>query len=440
MSETWKRWEGQSVNGQFPLLRYAGGSRHSAVFFTRRKAAPEQAVIKLVAADPGTAAGQLQRWKKAAALSHPHLLRLFESGQCELEGTPLLYVVMETAEEDLSQILPERALTAAEVREMLPPVLDALTHIHGQGLTHGRVRPSNILAVENVVKVSTDTIRGSGELVASPDGWGGYDPPESSSRRLTSASDMWSLAVTLVQILTQQRPLWHPAEPAAPSLPEHTPEPFREIARHCLQVDPQQRWGVAEVAAALQPAPAKAGRARPSAGVDTNPEKKSKTWVYALGLIVALVVVGVLVLMGNKNRGSAPSAQTQEAASETGAKGGAPSEPLPPGRKSASTTGSAKGTVLERVMPNVSASARRTIEGKIKVDVRVSVDPSGKVTEAKLTSAGPSKYFARLALEAARDWKFSAPEKQGQAVASEWTLRFGYRRSGTDVVATQSVP
>ena len=91
-------------------------------------------------------------------------------------------------------------------------------------------------------------------------------------------------------------------------------------------------------------------------------------------------------------------------------------------------------------MPNVSASAQRTIDGKIKVVVRVSVDPSGKVTEAKLTSAGPSKYFARLALEAAQDWKFSAPEKQGQAVASEWTLRFGYRRSGTDVVAAQSVP
>src|SRR5262249_49850331 len=120
MSETWKRWEGQTVNGEFPLLRYAGGSRHSAVFLTKGKPGmPEFAAIKLIAADPANAVSHLQRWKESAELSHPHLLRLFESGQCEMEGTPLLYVVMETAEEDLSQILPERALAPAEVREML---------------------------------------------------------------------------------------------------------------------------------------------------------------------------------------------------------------------------------------------------------------------------------------------------------------------------------
>jgi TonB family protein len=91
-------------------------------------------------------------------------------------------------------------------------------------------------------------------------------------------------------------------------------------------------------------------------------------------------------------------------------------------------------------MPRVSASARATIEGKIKVGVRLKVDPSGKVSEAKLASPGPSKYFARLALEAARDWKFAAAQVQGQAVASEWRLQFGFRRSGTDVVATETAP
>jgi hypothetical protein len=38
----------------------------------------------------------------------------------------LIYVVMEYAEENLSQILPHRPLTPAEAREVLEPVLDAL--------------------------------------------------------------------------------------------------------------------------------------------------------------------------------------------------------------------------------------------------------------------------------------------------------------------------
>src|SRR5580765_1934471 len=100
MSETWKQWEGQTVNGEFPLLAYLGGSRHSAVFVTRRKVAPERAAIKLIRADHSSAESQLHRWKKSVELNHPNLVRIFESGRCEIESTPLLYVVMEIAEED----------------------------------------------------------------------------------------------------------------------------------------------------------------------------------------------------------------------------------------------------------------------------------------------------------------------------------------------------
>ena len=42
----------------------------------------------------------------------------------------LLYVVMEHAEENLSEILPQRALTPSEARDMLGLVLDALSNLH----------------------------------------------------------------------------------------------------------------------------------------------------------------------------------------------------------------------------------------------------------------------------------------------------------------------
>ena len=467
MSETWKQWEGQVVNGEFPLLRYLGGSRHSAVFLTGRKTGdPQKAAIKLILADPNGAENQLKRWQQSAELNHPNLVRVFEFGRCEIESTLLLYIVMEAAEEDLSQILPERALTAAEERQMLPSVLDALAYLHGKGMVHGRLRPSNILAAGDQVKVSTDTLRSSGERVVSPDGWGGYDPPESSTGRLTPASDAWSLAITIVQTLTQQRPLWHPAEPAAPSLPENTPEPFAEIARRCLQVDPQQRWTVAEITARLTEAPTKtsagAGSRSQRAAGDNGQAKPPKRG-YASALIAAVAVsavIAMVVLVGNRHRSlSLPASPVEVESQQAGpASAALPETTSPPvenkpgaevGSRKSTSHGSAdnavqgatgKGTILERVMPRVSPSARRTIEGRIKVAVRVDVDPSGKVTEAKLVSPGPSQYFARLALEAAREWTFSPAQVQGQAVASQWDLRFGFRRSGTDVDTKQTAP
>src|SRR5215469_8373007 len=103
MSDMWKQWEGHVVNGKFPLLRYLGGSESSAVFLTEREADPTvQAAIKLVSLSPKDAELQLSLWRRAAELSHPGLISLYEMGRRELGGMPLLYVVMELAEESLA--------------------------------------------------------------------------------------------------------------------------------------------------------------------------------------------------------------------------------------------------------------------------------------------------------------------------------------------------
>ncbi|MBV9339516.1 MAG: energy transducer TonB [Acidobacteria bacterium] len=62
--------------------------------------------------------------------------------------------------------------------------------------------------------------------------------------------------------------------------------------------------------------------------------------------------------------------------------------------------------------------------------MKVEVDASGAVTAANFITPGPSKYFGRLAIEAAQGWKFSPPTKDGQAQPSEWTLLFEYAKSG----------
>src|SRR5271165_2129608 len=140
-----RKWEGLVVDGKFPLRQWLGGSEHSAVFLTERLGQAQKVAIKLIA-QGAEAERQLSRWRAAAQLTHPHLMRIFEAGRCQVDGQPLLYLLMEYAEEDLSQILPQRPLAPAEVTDLLPALLDALSFLHGKGVVHSRVKPSNVHA------------------------------------------------------------------------------------------------------------------------------------------------------------------------------------------------------------------------------------------------------------------------------------------------------
>jgi TonB family protein len=258
MPESWKECEGQVVGGEFQLLEHLGGSDHSVVFRTERGQGQRQrAAIKLVQADPASAELQLSRWRQAAQLSHPHLIKLFESGRCRLAEMDLLYVVMEFAAENLAEFLPQRALSPAETRDMLEPFLETLTYLHGQGLLHGRIKPGNILAIDDQLKLSSDSVCRAGEAplsVTKPDV---YTAPEFAKGESSQAGDVWALGVTLLEALTQRAPE-HAASasenPGELQVPETLPQPFLDIARHSLHVEPRRRWSVAEVSARLNPA------------------------------------------------------------------------------------------------------------------------------------------------------------------------------------------
>src|ERR1700730_150152 len=233
MSDSWKDCEGQVIDGKFPLLQHLGGSDHSVVFLTQRgKIGGDKAAIKFVPAEPANAEIQLSRWKQAAQISHANLIRLFESGRCHLAGMDLLYVVMEYAPENLAQFLPERALSPAETRDMLEPFLETLVHLHGRGLVHGRIRPGNILAIDDQLKLSSDSLARTGEprpALGKPDA---YTAPESSATS-SPAGDVWSLGATLVETLTQHVP--EGKERAVLEVPDAVPQAFLDIARHSLR-------------------------------------------------------------------------------------------------------------------------------------------------------------------------------------------------------------
>src|SRR5712692_4778285 len=312
MPEAWKQWEGQVVNGEFPLRQYLGGSEHGAVFLTEHGKQLQKAAIKLIPADPATTELPPSRGKLAAELSHPRLIRLFQMGRCQLDGTELLYAVMEYAEEDLSQILPRRSLTPAEARDMLEPVLDALVYLHGQGFVHGHMKPANVMAIGDQLKISSDGLCRTGEPSGGLRKQSVYDPPEAASGEISPAGDVWSLGMTLVEALTQRLPTWERAGQGEPLLPGTIPAPFLDIARHCLRRDPQLRWTVADIQARLQqpvPVPQKQTTARPR---EASAKRRYLAPMAAGALVLAAMLAGLRLLNRRTETQRAPSVASQK--------------------------------------------------------------------------------------------------------------------------------
>jgi len=270
---------------------------------------------------------------------------------------------MEYAEENLAEVLRERPLTMDETRDMLPPVADALAYLHGQGLVHGNLKPSNILAVEDTVKISSEAVSAG-------------DP----------AADIRALGVTLVQAFT-------PPDGRRPTA-DALPFPFREIAQNCLHHDPRLPWSAAQIGAWLRSPERPASARRPG----------FRYYVAAAVLVVGAAIAGGLAM----HRTAAP---VPSAARPVPLNRSAEPPPVPP---------AAQDGITRRVLPDIPAQARRTVHGMATVVVRVAVDPSGNVTEATLEGGG-SRYFGKLAVEAARQWQFAPVEGAGPR---NWILRF----------------
>jgi hypothetical protein len=523
MADFWKRCEGRVIEQKYPLQQFLGGTPSSGVFLTGHGGAPaEKAVIKFILAHPGTAKLHLSQWARAARLSHPNLLQLLDSGRCALEGRDLLYVVLECAEENLSQILPERALTAEETREMVVPVAEALLYLHGQGLAHGHLKPSNVHAIGEQIKLSVDSVTRLGELHLGR-GADSYGAPELVSSPVTGASDVWSFGITLVEALTQRAPDVPAARQGDPEIPTTLPQPFLDIARHALKRDPAQRWTAADIAAHLKPGhvvkteapsvpavsatPAKTTVEKlspldvplsPERGIPVaklaavqprvmppqqKPGAAARKMVllpnYAIPLLAAIFVVAAIVVLPKLLRHqqeTPPSAgaSSPQAQSETKPTDHAGNQPLPAPRPTVKDTAraavekappasaapaklrteiapstqaprlasdsSARGEVLDQVLPEAPDKALNTIRGVVRVSVRVHVDAAGNVSQAELEAPGPSRYVADLALKAAGKWVFGSPELDGRSVPSEWLIRFDFAQSGVVASPQQTTP
>lgn len=531
MSDFWRQCEGQVIDNRFRLRHYLGGTDDSAVFLTPLPEPQSQkAAIKFIPAGPNADA-QISLWLRVMQLSHPNLLRIFDVGRCRLENRDRLYVVMDYAEEDLSQIIPNRALTPSEAREMLEPVLDVLVYLHGNGLVHSRIRPSNILAAANQLKLSSDSLAPIGESRKPSHKFDAHDAPETATSALSPSADVWSLGMTLVETLTQRTPAMQLGSKADPAIPDTLPQPLLDVVRHSLRLDPRRRWTVPEIAARLNPiavaaaasqsvsplavplskvppvpaaklqvpspdVPPPKSQAHPPSPQAVRLAKQKQTLVLpnyvvpvAAGLFVVVAIITLPKILGRRPESSssastaaarpsdveqpvhrevspvpkpsAASPKSNSAKATAEKKIVAQPQPSPvaaptpasvrtdtfpsanapsSNARSASASSASQAEVLEQVLPDASEKALASIHGTVRVSVRVQVDPTGNVSDARLDSPGPSQYFADLALKAARRWQFTSPEVNGHSVPSEWLIRFHFTPSGPKAIPAQTAP
>ena len=459
---------GRIVASRFPLLRWLGATQRSSVFLTELEDEPGQkAAIKLISADEADPYTCLAEWAAARSLSHPHLMRILYAGHCELDGADLLYVVTEYADEVLSEILRERPLAPAEAGAMLDPVLEALSWLHTHNLVHGHLQPSNIMVAGDRLKLSTDGLNPADPGKASPSS-APYAAPEIALGQISSAADVWSLGIVLVEALTRRPPLRDRSKDGEPVVPESLPAPFFEIAQGCLRIDPAQRPTLSSIKEALETA----RTAEPAATPWLPPRARVTIACMMLvlcGTITALVVashrrlwppVPGQVLAQSMGQSQAAVVHPQPAAATPQPQPPAPapatraSLPIPPPQAPAQSPAPAaqapaavphsasvvKAAVVYQAIPQIPQHIIDDIQGHFHLRIAVQVDSAGAVSAASIDSPGPSQYFANKALAAAQTWKFTPAQQNGHAVASTWILQFNFSDSGITVTPAETSP
>jgi len=156
----------------------------------------------------------VQEIKTTAALSHPHILPLFDSG----EAGGFLYYVMpyiegETIREKLSR---ETQFGIEEALKITNEVADALDYAHRHGVIHRDIKPENILlhdgrpmVMDFGIALAVSAAAGgrmteTGLSLGTPH----YMSPEQATadKQITGRSDVYSLASVLYEMLAGEPP------------------------------------------------------------------------------------------------------------------------------------------------------------------------------------------------------------------------------------------
>lgn len=221
--QLWNDYEGRTIADIFPLNKLIAPEGRSA-FFSTTNGTGIPAVIRLIEAHFDEAE-ILDRWRKVSEIKQPNLVTLKKYGQTVVDGTPLVYALLETTDANLAEVLGERPLTVEETTQVATSLVAALQALHSRNLIHEHIEAANVLAAGEVIKLRSDCIR---------------EAPEGKEGLNLKTRDIHDLATVLLQSLTQQSTL---------SSSTTLPAPYNQIVPNGLS----GAWGLSQIAAALDP-------------------------------------------------------------------------------------------------------------------------------------------------------------------------------------------
>ncbi|MEB3064142.1 Stk1 family PASTA domain-containing Ser/Thr kinase [[Mycobacterium] zoologicum] len=155
--------------------------------------------------------------QNAAALNHPAIVAVYDTGEAETAAGPLPYIVMELVEgETLRDIVHnDGPMSPTRAIEVIADACQALNFSHQHGIVHRDVKPANIMIDQtNAVKVMdfgiARAVADAGNSVtqtAAVIGTAQYLSPEQARGDTVDArSDVYSLGCVLYEILTGDPP------------------------------------------------------------------------------------------------------------------------------------------------------------------------------------------------------------------------------------------
>jgi tetratricopeptide (TPR) repeat protein len=222
-----------SLTDRYRIEREIGVGGMATVYLARDFRHGRAVALKVLRPDVAAAMG-IERFQRevalTAALQHPHILPLFDSGEsagCLYYVTP--YVDGESLREKLER---ERQLRIEEALEITRQVADALDYAHEHGIVHRDIKPANILltaygrngrahalladfgiarALPNAGNSASEVSAGSATRLTRAGltlGTPAYMSPEQTmgDDRVDARSDVYSLACVVYEMLAGEPP------------------------------------------------------------------------------------------------------------------------------------------------------------------------------------------------------------------------------------------
>ncbi|WP_295854537.1 serine/threonine-protein kinase [uncultured Microbacterium sp.] len=249
-------------DGRYRLGRLLGRGGYARVYEAVDTALERTLALKIIdgdGADPSDVARVRSEIRLLASLSHPSLVTLFDA---KLDGQPA-YLAMELISgPTLTDRIARGPLSGPEVARVGREIAEAFAVIHGRGIVHRDVKPSNILirpaAHTGETPRATLADFGIASLVGATRvtradtviGTAAYLSPEQArGMPAAPASDVYALGLVLLEALTGSRPFGSrtPHEALAarlvspPEIPAQIPAAWREVLEKMTAIEPSER-------------------------------------------------------------------------------------------------------------------------------------------------------------------------------------------------------